>query len=680
MKSDGMSEEQDRFSEIFREEAFELLSGMEASLLELEQFPGNVEVVSGIFRVLHTIKGSGAMAGYDEVSSFAHALETVYDSVRNREIVVDKTVIDLTLSACDLMRTMIESPGSTAGREDTEKSNVMASFMNLIPESVTVKAGQPVRRSTVSGEELPVSDTQGKRITYRICFRPACDIFVNGTNPILLLNELRRLGDCKIAANMEKIPVLKDLNPEECYAYWDATLTTSRGINAIKDVFVFMENESELTVDVIDTGESVPDTEADGDNSVPADVWHMEENRFIPNARADSISNIRVSSQKLDKLVNLVGELVTVQARLSRTAVLRNDPVLLSISEEVERLTAELRDGTMSIRMLPIGTTFCKFNRLVRDLAGELGKEVELTLEGAETEIDKTVIEQLNDPLVHLIRNCIDHGIERPEEREKIGKARKGTVHLSAVHSGANILIQIKDDGAGIDPEVIRLKAIEKGLIAPDSELPEKDIFSMILQPGFSTTSNVTSVSGRGVGLDVVKKAMDSLRGNVDITSLYGSGTTITLILPLTLAIIDGLLVRIGKESFVLPLSAVEECIALTHEDRKASHDRSVAVVRGQIVPYISLREHFMLGGKLPEREQIVIITSEGRRIGFAVDEVIGEHQTVIKALGKVFKDIEGISGATILGDGVVALIIDVPKLIKTAEYEEVSRLATAGC
>jgi two-component system chemotaxis sensor kinase CheA len=307
----------------------------------------------------------------------------------------------------------------------------------------------------------------------------------------------------------------------------------------------------------------------------------------------------------------------------------------------------------------------------VRDLSKELGKEIELTTEGAETELDKTVIEKLNDPMVHLIRNCIDHGVETPDFRSNIGKPAQGMIHLSAKHSGAYVLIEIVDDGAGLDADVIRSKAVEKGMIVPDAELTEKEIYSLILAPGFSTAKTVTNVSGRGVGMDVVKRAIDNLRGSIGITSQKGIGTTITLRLPLTLAIIEGLLVQIGKEYFVLPLSVVEECVELTREDIANAHGRHLANVRGQIVPYISLREQFAINGKKPEIEQIVIVGVEGHRVGFVIDNVIGEHQTVIKTLGRVYKDIEGISGATILGDGTVALILDIQKLVQIAEREE---------
>ncbi len=382
-------------------------------------------------------------------------------------------------------------------------------------------------------------------------------------------------------------------------------------------------------------------------------------------------SSIRVPADRLDYLVDMVGELVTVQARLSQAAATRQDSELTSIAEEVERLTAELRDCTLNIRMLPIGTTFSKFKRLVRDLSLELGKDIELKTAGAETELDKTVIEKLSDPLVHLIRNSLDHGIETPEEREAAGKPATGTVLLEAVHSGDSVVIEIRDDGRGLDPERLLAKAVDKGLVAADSQLAEGEIFELIFAPGFSTAKTVTDVSGRGVGMDVVKRSIDALRGTIGIQSEPGVGTTISIRIPLTLAIVESLLVKVGQDSFVLPLAAVEECVELTREDVAKAHGRNLVPVRGQLVPYIPLRERFAIHEEPPAIEQVVVTGVGGNRVGFVVDHVVGEHQTVIKSLGRMYRDVQGISGATILGDGSVALILDLPHLVERSEFEE---------
>jgi two-component system chemotaxis sensor kinase CheA len=386
---------------------------------------------------------------------------------------------------------------------------------------------------------------------------------------------------------------------------------------------------------------------------------------------AEVSDSIRVKSERLDKLVNLIGELVTVQARLSQLANHLPETQLFAVAEEIERLTWELRDQVLTIRMLPIGSTFSRFKRLVRDLGMELGKDVMLLTEGGETELDKTVIERLGDPLVHLIRNGIGHGIESPAARRAAGKPLKGRITLSAEHSGANVLISVADDGAGLDREKIRAKALERGLIAPQAELADRDIYNLIFLPGFSTAEQVSSVSGRGVGMDVVRQAIDSLRGSIEVSSEPGRGSRFTLKLPLTLAIIDGLLVNIGGEKYILPLADVEECIALTRAEAAATHGRNLVRVRDEIVPYVSLRDAFAITGERPEIEQIVIAGLGAGRVGFVVDHVIGENQTVIKNLGRFYQNLRGISGATILGDGHVALILDLPQLARQAEQVE---------
>ena len=711
-----MSSGADKHKEAFREEANELLAELETSLLELEETPGDMELIGRVFRAMHTIKGSGAMFGFDDIAAFTHEVETAFDLVRNGKLPVTKGLIDLTLSARDQIRAMLD-PSAAGGVDVVRSGEIVAAFREIVAGGKAETAARaPAAGAASPSSEAPAGGAAGRHnATYRIGFRPAKDIFTCGSNPVGILNELRELGSCRVVAQLKDIPYLDELNPEECHTYWDIILTTDKGMNAIKDAFIFIEDSCDLKIDVIDDG-GLLDTESEykrlgqiligrgeltpGDlratldmqkpigkmlveagvvdpgsvESALAEQKHVREIRKERQA-SESISSIRVPSEKLDKLVDLVGELVTVQARLSQFSSLRGEAGLTAISEEVERLTAELRDNTINIRMLPIGTTFSKFKRLVRDLSNELGKEIELTTDGAETELDKTVIEKLNDPLVHLIRNSIDHGIEMPDVRESAGKPRQGTVHLSAVHSGANVLIRIRDDGKGLDAGAIRTKAVERGLIAADAELSEKELFELILLPGFSTAKNITNVSGRGVGMDVVKQAIEGLRGHIEIGSKKGEGSTITLKLPLTLAIIEGLLVRIAEDFFVFPLSAVEECVELTRADVAGSHGRNVANVRGQIVPYVRLREQFAMEGDLPGIEQIVIISSDGFRAGFVVDNVIGEHQTVIKSLGTFYRNIEGLSGATILGDGTVALILDIQKLLKIAERREQASL-----
>lgn len=705
-----MSSMSDKHKEAYREEAFELLGELEEALLELEDSPDNEELVGRVFRAMHTIKGSGAMFGFDDIASFTHEVETVFDLVRNGMAPVTKELIDLTLASRDYIRELLEASSEGTPVDTDRGEKIIADLKRTVPhgEEKTEEAAPEVE------EEAPASADD---VTYRIMFKPPQDVFLTGTNPLFILEDLQQLGKCKVVAQMCNIPRLEEMDPEKCYTYWDIVLTTSAGINAIRDVFIFIEDEARVKIDVIDESGAIDEEEdykmlgeillerkditaADlkvalsdkgrlGDALVDSGILderqveaalleqaHVKEVRQQRKARQDA-STIRVTSEKLDSLVDLVGELVTVQARLTQVAGQRVDPELLSISEEVERLAAELHDDTMSIRMVPIGSTFSKFRRLARDLSNELGRDVRLTTEGAETEIDKTVIERLNDPMVHLIRNSVDHGIEPPAVRESAGKPSQGTVHLEARHSGANVLIQVRDDGKGLDAQAIRSKAVEKGLIPPDAELTEKEIFNLVTLPGFSMAGQVTGVSGRGVGMDVVKRNIEALRGSLDISSKKGVGTTITLRIPLTLAIIEGLLVKLGEGYYVFPLLSVDECVELARKDVQHAHDMDIINVRGEVVPYIKLRKHFNVNGSRPDIEQVVLVNSEGQRVGFVVDHVMGEHQTVIKTLGRAYRDVRGISGATILGDGTVALIVDVPRLIEDAEIAERTTLSS---
>lgn len=695
----------DQFKQTFKDEAYEHLTELESSLLELEDTPDDMELVGRVFRAMHTIKGSGAMFGFDDIARFTHEVETVFDLVRNGRLPVTGELVNMSLKARDRIRAMLDADGFDL---DSITSEELINAFRRLAEGAG--AATPPHPPCTPEAHLAGNTATGK-VTYRIRFKPLPTIFKNGINPTVLLDELRELGMCTVVAQIVDLPPLAQIDPESCYLFWDIILTTTLGQDVIRDVFIFVEDDCELTITIIDTsdgldqdqdykklgeilverGDLAPDdmqnvlagrkrfgqlavdagiATSDQIASALAEQQHV---RVVRQERKseESTSSIRVPSERLDVLINLVGEMVTIQARLTQTAILREDEELMAIAEEVERLTVELRDNTLNIRMLPIGSTFSKFKRLVRDLSQELGKQIEMTTSGAETELDKTVIEKLNDPLVHLIRNSIDHGIELPHIREQLGKPRLGTVHLSATHSGDSVLITIGDDGGGLDRDAIRAKAIEKGLVASSAELSDQEIFSQIFAPGFSTAAQVTNVSGRGVGMDVVKRAIEALRGSIAISSVRGKGSTITIKIPLTLAIIESLLVQVGNDFFVIPLSLVSECIELTHEDVEQSHGRNLVKIRNSIIPYIPLRERFAIAGPAPELQQIVIMTVEERQVGFVVDQVIGEHQTVIKSLGKYFMNAQGVSGATILGDGTVALILDIPVLIRCAELFE---------
>ena len=693
-----MTKDQNPLDSLFREEASEHLAELESALLLLESDPNNSELIGQAFRSLHTIKGSGAMAGFDNIASFAHELETVFAEVRNGKITVSKPLIELTLESMDLIRRLLAGPDELIERD---RARLVEGLRHYLPEQKN-----EITHTLVEARRV---ENSCERI-YRISFKPDADILLNGTNLLGLLEELASLGKSQIVASTQHVPPLQKLDPEACHLSWDIVLSTAKSLDDIRDVFIFVDGHAVVRIDLLDDGES-KEASADykklgeilvergdittaqlkaalseqkqiGDILVKSGAVLPEavntaiiEQQVVREARAkrgeqpkvEVEASIRVTASKLDSLVDLVGELVIAQARLAQMAASLNDAQLVTIAEDVGRLSAELRDNTLNIRMVPIGTTFGRFKRLVHDLAAELGKEIELATDGAETELDKTVIERLGDPLVHLIRNCCDHAIETPQAREAVGKPRRGTVRLMAYHSGPNVFIEIRDDGAGLDAAAIRKKAVEQGLITADSNLSEREIYKLIFLPGFSTAKCVSNVSGRGVGMDVVKRSVEALRGSIQLESELGKGTTIRLKLPLTLAIIEGLLVAVGDANYVLHMSLVEECVELSGEDIENAHGNHLATVRGQRVPYLRLRDWFGISGERPPIEQIAITASEGQRVGLVVDGVVGQHQTVIKTLGRMYHDAHGLSGATILGDGTLALIVDVPALLRTA-------------
>ena len=642
----------DKYKQAFQEEARELLTELESALLELDQNRDDREIVGRAFRALHTIKGSGAMFGFEDIAGFAHNLETAFDLLRNGRLAATADLINLTLAAGDQIKSMLDESAGRGAVDQSRSASILAELHQLTGVEDSRRETEP---ALTAEPDVP---TSGSVHDWRIHFRPGPNILLNGTNPLLLLAELRGLGQLQITLDTAAIPPLSEMDAEHCYLAWDMVLTTAAAAEAIRDVFIFVEDESELTI------ERVPDQAAETQATVAAPA-----RQSVPDGRGASgsgtASSIRVSTERLDQLVNLVGELVTVQARLSEVAARRDDADIREISESVDGLTAALRENSMSIRMLPLKTTFERSRRLVHDLGIELHKDVELTIEGADTELDKTVIDQLNDPLVHIIRNSMDHGIETPEARRAAGKPPTGTIHLSARHSGANVLIKISDDGRGLDVERVRTRAIEQGLIDGAARLSETEIFSFILAPGFSTAREVTSVSGRGVGMDVVRRSVEGLRGSIDIASKPGAGLTVTLRLPLTLAIIDGLLVRVGQAHFVLPLANSLECVELTRQDILESNGKHLANVRGDLVPYIRLSEYFQMESDRPDTEQIMVVETEHGHYGFVVDQVLGDHQTVIKNLGRLYRNVQVVSGATILGDGTVALILDPNRVVQ---------------
>ena len=528
-------------------------------------------------------------------------------------------------------------------------------------------------------------------------------ILCNGSNPLDLLEDLCKLGPCFVVPVTDDVPLLDELEPEYCYLKWDVTLHADCSKAAIDDVFMFVIDEMKLTLTPLTLAELpaiAPPLQPLPSDAAPVERETFEEPASVAKTPAGSrvndtaagpqtgelkmsepkrdepkrtdergIATVRVQAERLDELMDRVGELVIAQARLSQLAASGADLSIKMIAEEIERLASSLRDTTMGARMVPIGSLFGRFRRLVHDLSRDLEKPVEFVTSGEDTELDKTMIECLADPLVHLIRNAVDHGIEDNAARATAGKTEPGRIELQAVHSGAQVLVTVRDNGGGLNTARIRAKAEEQGLIAPGATLSDNEIHQFLFHPGFSTAQTVSALSGRGVGMDVVKRTIENMRGSIDLSTKPGQGTTVTLRLPLTLAIIEGLLIRVGEGRYIIPLSAVEECVELMAEDQR-SRGRSFLNVRGDLVPFLRLREILQMSGAAEPHQKTIIISTGETRVGLVADQIIGNHQTVIKSLSKLHSDVTIFSGATILGDGTAALILDVVQLVALAQSQ----------
>lgn len=689
----------EQISDVFFDEVNELLDNLEGHLLSLESDPTNNEIISAVFRAMHTIKGSAGMFGFDEIANFTHKLENIFDMTRNGIIPITPELINLTLQARDHIRTLLES--EITPELQNASIFILEEFDQCI-EQYKTDVENFFFEDTKKDDEESSKEPEEKLNTWRISFTPTPNVLQNGTRVDLLLNELIEMGSSTIVTFCDKIPPLSQIDETLCYFYWDIFLTTSKTKNDIEDVFIFVDNSS-ITIEQIQEkdfnkkiGEILISRNIVSENALSQAIneqrrigdiliqKNLASEQQIQSALAEqkhlsslqkneqpepthtvvntSSQSIRVNSVKLDQLINLVGELVTFNARLSSISDKIHNTSLTTLSELAESLIFSLRDTSMDMRMVPIGSIFSKFKRLVHDLSNDLDKKIELITEGADTELDKNVIEKLNDPLIHLIRNSCDHGIESPQKRELSGKNLIGTVKLSATHAGSFVLITVSDDGNGLNKEAILNKALANGLINSKDDLSDQQIYELIFKPGFSTTEVVTSLSGRGVGMDVVRKDIDSLGGSISIETESGKGTSFILKIPLTLAIIDGMLVQIGENKYVIPVSNVVECIeykATNEEDFLCSH----IILRDEYFPCINMRNYFEITGNPEKEQQIVIVNDQTSKFGIIVDQIIGNHQTVIKPIGKLFKHIQGISGSTILGDGSIAIILDIFKL-----------------
>lgn len=676
----------DNFQKKFIEEATDLINNLEESLLTLEKRPEDKDLIAAVFRIMHSLKGGGGMFGFEAISNFTHNLETIYDEVRNDRLKISEDLLSITFSSVDHLRNLL-NPDALKDKQVKKNHEILLGKVEQILQGIDPDSENVLTH--IQDEKGPDLETDK---TYFIQFVPNEDIMDNGTNPLYLIDELCSLGVTKVYPRMKKVPMISKFQYNKCYTIWEVFLCTKKSVEEIKDVFIFVEDESKLEIvkladyNLISDEDLFSEIEAKYESATSINVKQLldfvkkldekKKNRKVSVVeklniftKENVISSIRVDSEKIDQLMNLVSELVTTQASLSLYVEENQVYQLNQLSENIENITRQLRDTAFSISLIPIETMLTRFHRLIRDLSAEFKKNIEFITEGAETELDKTLVQGLTDPLMHIIRNSVDHGIEPENERIEKGKTPQGMIYLKAFYSGAHVVIKVQDDGNGIDVEKVKKKAIEKELISPDVQLSDKEILDLVFLPGFSTAETITDVSGRGVGMDVVKKKIDEIRGTVDLESKRGVGTTMTIKLPLTLSIIDGLLVEIGDTKYVMPLNLVDKIYAVEHKKFEKSYNNLVIIDEEQI-PFYNLRDEFSVIGDRLEVEQLVTVKFEDKRVGLVVDNVIGEYQAVLKPLGKLYINHDIISGATILGDGTIALVLDTNKIIHEFSFK----------
>ena len=652
------------FRQAFFEESAEQLDEFERNLLQMEQDPTDKELLNSIFRCAHSIKGGSATFGFPAVAGFTHSLETLLDNVRNGRILVDSDLSKLLLESLDHMRVLI----AVSLRDDTD-----------MPDSslLIARIEEACKTSTATGEPVGGEATNVPSATeelYRLEFKPNQDCFRSGNDPLRILGELQKGVEVTgIKCHTSGIPTLEDMDPESCYLAWTATIISSATRSEILEPFEFVASDSFIDLQLSDgffngfeedelPTNDVPPPAAISETKVQTDV--------TASANKDG-GTIKVSSEKLDKLINLVGELIISQSMLNSVTQELDTTKLVGLTEAVslmERSSRELQEQVMGLRLLQIKMAFGRFPRLVHDLASSCGKKVELRLSGEETELDKNLIEAIGDPLTHLVRNSVDHGLESPEERLNAGKPAIGVLSISAFHEGGSITIEVADDGRGLSVQRILAKAIERGLVSPDDNLSEDQICNLIFQPGFSTTDQVTDLSGRGVGMDIVNQAIAGIGGSVKVTSVAGQGVSTKIRLPLTMAILEGQLMAVGDSVFIIPLTSIVECIRPQQGDmHNVAQSGEVVKVREDFLPVMRLHRAFAMKPRVAEpwEGSMVLVESEGSKVAVMVDELLGQSQVVIKSLETNYQKVEGIAGATILGDGRVALIVDVPGLVR---------------
>jgi two-component system chemotaxis sensor kinase CheA len=699
-----------------------LLQDMEESLLILEAEPDDTEAINAVFRAAHTIKGSSGLFGLDDIVAFTHKAENLLDKVRNGEVALNEGLIGLLLASRDHIAGLIDLAAAEMAMDaDTRKTgeDLAARLQACLGESAT--AGGPVSATESVAQVQGGVANRLESDTWHISLRFGRDVFKNGMDPLSFVRYLATLGELTHVATLQDgMPAAAEMEPECCYLGFEIRFKSDADKARIEGVFEFVRDDCELRI--LPPGSKVADyvgliNDLPEDNTrlgellvacgavtareleetlAVQDCEGVRQERVQPlgeimverqivqpelvnaalgkqkdarNRQAQESRFIRVHADKLDSLINLVGELVISGAGVGLMAARNKDGDLTEAVSGMARLVEEIRDGAMHLRMVEIGETFNRFRRVVRDVSKEIGKDIELVIEGEGTELDKTVVDKIGDPLTHLMRNAMDHGIEPAALRAERGKPVKGTLKLNAYHAAGGIVIEVSDDGGGLNRQRILAKAREKGLIPDDGDdMPDGDVWKLIFEAGFSTAEQVSNLSGRGVGMDVVRRNIEALRGTVDIESHAGLGSTFRIRLPLTLAIIDGFLMGVGDGHYVVPLDMVQECVEL---DPGRDERRDYINLRGEVLPLLRVKKHFDLDGRTARRQNVVVVNTTGRKAGLVVDELKGEFQAVIKPLGQIFANVRGITGSTILGSGEVALVLDVPSLLDAAVKDE---------
>jgi len=654
----------EQFRSTYFDECAELLDALQSHLELLSNGTGDDETLHAVFRAVHSVKGGAGAFGFARLVSFAHIFESLLDAMREHKVASTQDVVQLLLRASDALTDIVD-----AARNDRAVPEAFAADIVTAMEEALIGASDspPLAPAAIAGADGPQA---GGERRYHISFAPHGEMLRKANEPLLLIKQLRRLGGLRIEVDSSRVPPLDTIEPEDAYLKWVFTLDTGAPQSAIHEVFEFVEDDCDLEIRHLgpDVAGNPAAAEPEADGTAPATIAR-------PPEAAAPTQSIRVDVDKVDRLVNLVGELVITQAMLTEQSTqlpVDRYTVLIQGIEALAQSARELQESVMAIRAQPVKSVFARMPRVVRDLAATLGKEVRIVTSGEMTEIDKTVIEQLNDPLTHMIRNALDHGIEAPDLRAAAGKPRQGTIHLSAAQRSGRIIIEVSDDGNGINREKVLAKAQDRGLVAAGAALSDEEIDNLIFLPAFSTADKVSNISGRGVGMDVVKRNVQSLGGRISVQSRFGSGSRFVLSLPLTLAVLDGMVASVGRETYVIPLTAIIESLRPQPADiHKVVGRGDVLALRGEYVPLLPLHRCFAVADAIddPCRGIVIIVQSESAgRIGVMVDELLGQQQVVVKSLETNYEAVDGIGGATILGNGRVALILDIARLREAGE------------